>query len=85
MKDGAGRTSSPLDEIRPERWTAQMTTELLEMLWVLEHTINLYPKMENDFENVVQSDCFEAEELPQPRDSERQPAPDAGDQSSIDF
>ena len=30
MKKGAGRKSSPLDHIRPERWTSQFTTELLE-------------------------------------------------------
>ena len=32
MKKGAGRKSSPLDDIRPERWTGQFTTELLELL-----------------------------------------------------
>ncbi len=36
MRDGAGRRSSPLDEIRPTRWTAQFTRELLELLWVLQ-------------------------------------------------
>lgn len=42
MKKGAGRRSSPLDEIRPERWTPQLTQELLELTWVLEATIDLY-------------------------------------------
>ena len=32
MRDGAGRKSSPLDDIRPQRWTAQFTRELLELL-----------------------------------------------------
>ena len=32
MRDGAGRKSSPLDDIRPQRRTAQFTRELLELL-----------------------------------------------------
>ena len=85
MEDGAGRRSSPLDDIRPERWTSQMTRELLELLWVLEHTINRYPEMESDLENVVQSECFEADELPTPRESERTPPADTGDQTSMNI
>ena len=29
MRKGAGKKSSPLDDIRPERWTSRFTTELL--------------------------------------------------------
>ena len=43
MRSGKGKKSSPLDDIRPRRWTAQFTTELLELLWVLEYTLALYP------------------------------------------
>lgn len=43
MKNPKGRKSSPLDEITPERWTGQFTTELLELLWILEATIETYP------------------------------------------
>lgn len=32
MKRRAGKKSSPLDDIRPERWTARMSDELLELL-----------------------------------------------------
>ena len=39
MKKGAAKKSSPLDDIRPTRWTSQFTTELLELLWVLEATL----------------------------------------------
>jgi Type ISP C-terminal specificity domain len=38
MRTGAGRKSSMLDERRPTRWTREFTTELLELLWVLEFT-----------------------------------------------
>ena len=44
MKRPKGKKSSPLDDITPERWTAQFTTELLELLWILEATIATYPE-----------------------------------------
>src|SRR3989304_4559313 len=34
-RKGVGKQKSPLDKIRPEKWTAQFTRELLELLWVL--------------------------------------------------
>jgi predicted helicase len=43
-KEPKGKKSSPLDDIRPEKWTGEFTTELLELLWVLEATIAEYPK-----------------------------------------
>ncbi len=65
MKFGAGRKSSPLDDIRPKRWTSQFTTELLDLLWVLEETVKCYPEQEKLLDAVIESDCFRAEELPQ--------------------
>ena len=38
MKKGAGKKSSPLDKIRPAAW--QFDEELLDLLWVLEHTVD---------------------------------------------
>ena len=64
MKNGAGRKSSPLDNIRPERWTSEFTTELLELLWVLETTVEGYPKQQELLEAVLVGDCFRADELP---------------------
>ncbi len=64
MKKGAGRKSSPLDDIRPMRWTSQFTTELLELLWVLEATVKSYPEQARLLEAVVASDCFRADEMP---------------------
>jgi predicted helicase len=43
MKNPKGKKSSPLDDIHPEKWTGDFTTELLELLWVLETTIAEYP------------------------------------------
>ncbi len=73
MKKGAGRKSSPLDDIRPEGWTSQFTTELLELLWVLEETVNCYPEQERLLEAVVASDCIQAEELPPVPEEMRKP------------
>ena len=64
MKNGAGRKSSPLDHIRPMRWRSPFTTELLELLWVLEATVARYPEQESLLEAVVAGDCFCAAELP---------------------
>lgn len=73
MKNGAGRKSSPLDDIRPARWTSAFTTELLELLWVLEATVALYPEQERLLEAVVERDCFQAGDLPPVPASRRKP------------
>ena len=72
MRDGAGRKSSPLDYIRPERWTAQFTRELLELLWVLEATVERQPALAQLLAEVVAGPCFAADELPKPSNRERQ-------------
>ena len=71
MRDGTGRRSSPLDEIRPTRWTAQFTRELLELLWVLEATVERWPKLAELLDAVVAGECFGADELPTPEAAER--------------
>jgi len=75
MKNGAGRKSSPLDDIRPERWTSQFTTELLELLWVLEATVAGYPEQAKLLEVVVSGPCFQADELPRVPEKMRKPPP----------
>ncbi len=73
MKKGAGKKSSPLDDIRPTRWTSQFTTELLELLWVLEGTLAVYPEQAQLLEEVIAGDCFHADELPEVPDEMRKP------------
>lgn len=75
MKRGAGKKSSPLDEIRPEHWTRDYTTELLELLWVLETTVEGYPEQAALLEAIVKEPCFRADELPSVPDSARNPSP----------
>jgi hypothetical protein len=53
MKSPKGRKSSPLDDIHPERWTSEFTTELLELLWILEATLAEYPRQARLLEAVV--------------------------------
>ncbi len=72
MKSGAGKKSSPLDDIRPQTW--QFDNELLDLLWVLDATIDLYPELSNLFDEVIQSQLFLASDFPKPTDIERSAA-----------
>ena len=74
MKEGAGKQSSPLDDIHPERWTSQFTTELLELLWVLEATVAGYPEQAALLDAVIEGECFRADELPQVPEWTRKPS-----------
>ena len=82
MKHGAGKKSSPLDDIRPEKWTNQFTTELLELLWALEATVESYPEQAKLLDAVTKGDCFQAAELPEVpafmRKAPTTPPPDGG-------
>jgi hypothetical protein len=71
MRDPAGRKSSSLDEIRPREWPAEFTEELLELLWVLEHTVNMSADLATFLEAVIQGDILSAEDLPQPTEEQR--------------
>ena len=72
MRDGAGRKSSPLDDIRPTRWTADFTRELLELLWTLEATLDHHPALADLLDAITAGPTFTADELPQPSDQQRQ-------------
>ena len=67
----AGRTGSrsPLDEIRPTTWV--FTDELLELLWVVEGCVGLWPKLGALLEAAATGACFRASELPMPTEQER--------------
>jgi hypothetical protein len=64
MKAGHGKKSSLLDDIRPTRWTIEVTTELLELLWVLEATLELYPEQARLLDQVLSGEMFKAEDFP---------------------
>ena len=73
MKSGAGRKSSPLDDIRPARWTSAFTTEMLELLWVLEATVAVYPGQDSLLKAVTDGECLQADELPPVPEGMRRP------------
>jgi hypothetical protein len=75
MKRSTGKKSSPLDDIRPERWPSQFTTELLELLWILEATVEGYPEQARLLEAVVTGECFRAVEMPPVPAAMRKPPP----------
>ena len=70
-REPSGKKSSPLDEIRPQRW--EFGDELLELLWVLEGTVALEPAGERLLEEILASDLCTASEFPQPQPHERKP------------
>lgn len=69
MKAGKGKKSSPLDDIRPERWT--FTPELLTLLAILEQTVDLTPKATDILDRVVSSDLIDPATLPKPTPAQR--------------
>jgi hypothetical protein len=73
MKNPKGRRSSPLDEINAACWTGEFTTELLELLWVLDATVAGYPVQARLLSAVVKGPCFRADELPVVPDQARRP------------
>lgn len=69
MKERAGRKSSPLDEIRPEVWT--FDNELLDLLWVLDHTIDLLPEINENFEQIIRGELIPEGKFPKPTSVEQ--------------
>jgi hypothetical protein len=69
----AGQKNSPLDEITPPSWTPDLGRELLELLWILEKTLETYPRQEELLRKVLEAPLFTADELPTPTPDQRQP------------
>ncbi len=69
MAKRKGKKSSPLDDIRPAKWT--FTDELLLLLHTLEYTVQVMPTAAEMLEEVVAGQVFLATELPTPTDAER--------------
>jgi hypothetical protein len=71
MAKRKGKSSSPLDEIRPTRWT--FTDELLRLLAILEHTVKVTPAAAALIDEIVAGPLIQAADLPEPTDAERRP------------
>jgi len=64
---GAGKaasSSSPLDHIRPKTWPTEWTSELLELLSVLQRTIDLMPKGSDLLERICAGPLMSSDQLP---------------------
>ena len=73
MKRGAGRRSSPLNDIRPARWPAAFSRELLALIWVLEGTLALYPQQARLLDKVLAGPCLPASAIAPPDAALRRP------------
>ncbi|MCY4485999.1 MAG: hypothetical protein OXF11_02655 [Deltaproteobacteria bacterium] len=71
MKTRKGRKSSPLDDIRPTRWT--QSDELLRLLAILEHTIEVTPAAAALLDEILASPLIPATVLPKPTSDQRKP------------
>ena len=71
----AGRSSSPLDALRPPAWTFDL--DLLRLLWTLEATLAEYPEAARLLDAVLAGPLLLAQELPAPTPAE-QAGPGAG-------
>jgi hypothetical protein len=89
MKDPSGRISSPLDKIGPDTWPNEFTTELLQLLWVLEATIGAQVELSRLLDDVLNGPLIPATELPIPDEDQRKepklPKPAREDQGQLEF
>lgn len=69
MLKRAGKKSLLLDNIRPAGW--QFDEELLDLLWVLEATVDLLPEATSLLNQALAGDLFAASNFPTPSDRER--------------
>jgi hypothetical protein len=66
MKERAGRESSELDKVRLTNWSQRFSEELLELLWVIEHTLELFDANKDLLTRIIGGTCFDQNQLPQP-------------------
>ena len=69
MRKRSGKSSSPLDNIRPEVW--EFDEELLDLLWVLDHTVDMFPDLAKTLDLVLASELFRGCDFPKPTEAER--------------
>ncbi len=73
MREPAGRRSSPLDAITTQRWPAAFTTELLQLLWVLDATVRGYGEQAAVLDAILGAGLIPAADLPAVPDAARRP------------
>jgi hypothetical protein len=83
MREKAGKKTSPLDKIQPKVWSPRMTDEFLELLWVVEATINSEPESRSYLEAVLSGPCFNGDELPKPTADQQAALAEMGDAGGL--
>ena len=81
----SGRKSSDLDDIRPQAWTAEFTEELLRLLWILEATVDLGPKLDDCLNCIVAGRLVAAGDLPKPAPEQQVGPTNAPDAEVLSF
>jgi len=71
LRNRSGRRSSSLDNIRPLTWSADMTEELLKLLWIVEATVGIQPELDSILSEILTAPLFVTTDLPQPTSAER--------------
>ena len=71
MQERTGKSSSPLDEIRPRSWTADMTDELLQVLWTIEKSLEMAPKLAANLDRIIQGPLLTVADVPEPTKEEK--------------
>lgn len=71
MQQRSGRKSSPLDDIRPAAWSAELSQELRQLLWVVEATLALQPELNALLAAILAGQTVGSDQLTAPTASER--------------
>ncbi len=77
MRNRSGKSSSPLDAIRPSAW--QFDDELLDLLWTLDHTVDLLPEIDALLGQILAGELWTAGDMPTPSEAERKGPKPKGD------
>ncbi|MEI8307534.1 MAG: type ISP restriction/modification enzyme [Chloroflexales bacterium] len=77
MRNRSGKSSSPLDAIRPAAW--QFDDELLDLLWLLDHTVDLLPEIDALLGQILAGELWTAGDMPTPSEAERKGPKPKGD------
>lgn len=72
MPKRPGKTSSPLDKIRPEAWTPAMSDDFLRLLWLVEFMLAKEAELSKLLDAISNGECFNADDLPSPSKGERE-------------
>jgi hypothetical protein len=87
---GRQRRSSPLDDVRAERWTTRFTDELLDLLQVLTLLVDLEPRQNEVLARIVDTPLIAVDDLarsgvlPIPPGARRAPRPPAQTELPLD-